>query len=117
MTPFGTLIRFMREERGLTQHEMGRRLQLDSKAVSALETGRRRPPDIQLLEKIIEQLKLSESEASQLLNAAQHSSYVVRIPREISPKNLRLIHQFVTTLDGLRPDQISVIQKVIEGGS
>lgn len=117
MTPFGTFVRYLREERGLSQREMGRRLQLDSKIISALETGRRRPPSDEFLERIIVQLSLTEAEAAQLMDAAKHSSYIVRIPREISPRELRLVHRFITALGALRPEQLSAIQRAIEGGA
>jgi HTH-type transcriptional regulator, competence development regulator len=117
VTPFGTSFRYLREERGLSQREMGRRLQLDSKIISALETGRRSPPSDEILNKIIAQLSLTQAEAIQLVDAARHSSYIVRIPREISPRELRLVHRFITTLGNLRPEQISAIQRAIEGGA
>lgn len=117
MTPFGTLFRYLREERGLSQQEMGRRLQLDSKVISALETGRRCPPDTELIKKIVAQLNLTEAESTQLLDDAKHSSYIVRIPREISPHEMRLVHRLITTLGNLRPEQISAIQRAIEEGA
>lgn len=116
MTPFGALLRYFREERGLTQLEMARQLAVDSKYISLIETGRRRPPSSDLMSALYVVLRLTEDQQSQLQSAAQNSSYVIRVPRGVSPLGLQLVHRLVRSLGGLRPDQISAIQALIEGG-
>ena len=116
MTPFGALLRYYREERGLSQFEMARQLSVDSKYISSIETGRRRPPSSELMSALYATLRLTEDQQSQLKMAAQNSSYVIRIPRSISPIGLQLVHRLVRCLEGLRPDQISAIQAFIEEG-
>ena len=114
MTPFGALLRYFREDRGVSQHEMARRLSEDSKLISAIETGRRRPPKGEELQRIRDALLLSEAEFKQLSEAAEHSGYTLRIPREISPRGLQLAHRLVNSLGGLRQDQLTAIQMILE---
>ena len=114
MTPFGALLRYFREDRGISQHEMGRRLAEDSKLVSAIETGRRRPPKGEKLRRIRDVLLLSEAEFNQLSEAAEHSGYTLKIPREISPRRLQLAHRLVNSLGGLQQDQLTAIQAILE---
>lgn len=114
MTPFGALLRYYRQERGLTQQEMARQLSVDSKHISSLETGRRRPPELDELEKVFSALQLTQSQRDKLRTAAQDSAYLIRIPREVSPLGLQLAHHLVRSLRGMRPEQITAIQALIE---
>jgi transcriptional regulator with XRE-family HTH domain len=116
MTPFGARLRYYREERGLTQLEFARQLSVDPKFISSLETGRRRPPSDGLMERIYSLLRLPEDQRLQLHSAAQDSSYVIRIPKGVSPMGLQLAHRLVRSLRCLGPDQIAAIQTLIERG-
>ena len=115
MTPLGTLIRYFREDRGLNQQELADQSGVDSKLISSFETGRRRTPNSEVLEKIKATLKLTELESLQLQEAANNSSYIIRFPREMPPRKLRLLHTLVRSLSDLAPEQLSAIQHEING--
>lgn len=114
MTPFGVLLRYRREERGMSQHELATVLGLDSKQVSAIETGRRRPPADEALLKIRSALALSDAEFAELCEASSFSTYIVRIPHDVSPKNLRLIHEIIGSIGRLRSEELFEVRQGIQ---
>lgn len=115
MTPFGALLRYHRTLRGVTQQEMARRLKVDFKIISSMETGRRLPPNGDELQHLCAALDLADCDQQQLIEAAQKSSYIIRLPRDTSALDLDLVHRLVHALKGLEPNQKSAIQHLIEG--
>lgn len=114
MTPFGALIRYYRETRGLTQSDLAQRSAMDNKSISVIETGRRRPPNGDDLQRLFSALNLSNEERRELEVAAASSSYTIRISKEIAPIDLQLIHKLVKSVGCLAPTQKSAILEVID---
>jgi HTH-type transcriptional regulator, competence development regulator len=114
MTPFGALLRYYRTVRGITQQELARRLDADFKLISSMETGRRSPPSGGELERLCAVLNLADCDQQQLMEAAHKSSYVIRLPRDISAIDLELVHRLVHALNRLEPSKKSAIQHLIE---
>lgn len=114
MTPFGTLLRFHRESRGYKQREFATCLGITNRVLSAVETGRRSPPDDKTMARIKSTLELSDDEFVKLKEAADNSAFVVRIPRDYSPERVALVHQFVSSLSRLRRDKIAIIRRALE---
>ncbi len=75
-TPFGALLRRLRESAGLTQEELAGRAGLTRNAVSALERGERTRPYPHTVRSLAEALDLSEDERTSLL---------VAVPRREAP--------------------------------
>lgn len=98
----------------MTPADLGRPLKLDRKDISALETGRRGPPDEALLLKIRDVLDLTPEEYQSPLHAARHSARTVRIPEEASPIGVKLVHELVGSLGRLRPSQLVTISQFIK---
>lgn len=115
MTPFGALLRYYREVRGYSQQRIAQRISSDSKIISAIETGRRLPPEGDDFERLCAALNLSEDERRKLGQAAQESSYIIRISREETPRNIQFIHRVVKSLGDLGPEQVSMIEDLIQG--
>lgn len=116
MTPFGALLRFIREERGINQRDLAKIIEIDSRALSAIETGRRAPPSDDLIGIIARSMHLSSEELSALREAAQDSRYLVKLPKTSSPRNLKLVHRIIRSLDQLNHAQFNAIQQVLDGG-
>lgn len=114
MTPFGALLRSYRNERGITATALGRPLKLTRREISALETGRRGPPEEPILLEIREALDLTPGEYQALQQAALHSARTVRIPKDVSPNGVRLVHELVGSLGRLRPSQLVTISQFIK---
>ncbi|WP_159586954.1 helix-turn-helix domain-containing protein [Chelativorans xinjiangense] len=70
MTPFAAKIRQMRRARGLTQKEMAAALGVSPAYLSALEHGRRSPPNWAMVQKIIGFFNVIWDEADELQRLA-----------------------------------------------
>lgn len=116
MTPFGNLLRFYRQRRGLSQLDLARLLNADAKLISAVETGRRCPPEGNELERLFCALGLRADEQHQLTNAGRQSSFVIRVPRDTPPDDLEFIHTLVSSLRGLGADQRLAIRNALGDG-
>jgi predicted ATPase/DNA-binding XRE family transcriptional regulator len=68
-TPFGALLRTLREAAGLSQEELAARAGLSSHAVSALERGTRRRPYPHTVRSLADALDLSSDERARLVAA------------------------------------------------
>src|SRR3954468_16460022 len=73
-TPFGSRLRQLREEAGLTQEELAARADLTAKAVSALERGERKRPYPHTVRSLADALELSEEERAVLTEAIPRRS-------------------------------------------
>lgn len=114
MSPFGSLLRYLRNERGILLKALAAELGISEKSLSAVETGRRRPfPDKQI-EKICKLLCLSETESAALKVAAQQSHPHLRIPTGVSPHKYRLAYSFIQSLETLSEDQVTIIQRTLD---
>ena len=113
MSPFGSLLRYYRNERGIPPKELAAELGVSDKKISAIEIGRRRPPDEKDLARICKYLSLTEAESAALYEAAQLSHPHVRIPDNATPREYRLVHHFVRALGHLSDNQINVIHKTL----
>ncbi|WP_163270686.1 helix-turn-helix domain-containing protein [Chelativorans alearense] len=70
MTPFAARIRQMRRARGVTQKEMAAALGVSPAYLSALEHGRRSPPNWAMVQKIIGYFNVIWDEADELQRLA-----------------------------------------------
>lgn len=114
MSPFGALLRYLRNERGVDLRTLATQVGLGEKVLSAVETGRRRPLKKDQLEKIKKILRLNEEEAALLLEAARYSEARVRIPLTAKPNEYRLIHRMVEAVGGLSDHQLELMQSVLD---
>lgn len=73
MTPFGARIRQMRRARGVSQKQMAAALGVSAAYLSALEHGRRSPPNWGMVQKIIGYFNVIWDEAEELQRLAEMS--------------------------------------------
>lgn len=114
MTPFGVLLRYYREQRGLSQRSFSDRLGITNRALSSMETGKRRPPTDATIQRMGDILHLSAAELASLRQTTAVSTYTIRVSREVSPDRLVLAHQFVGGLATLGSDQIAAIRRMLD---
>ncbi|WP_265516210.1 helix-turn-helix domain-containing protein [Nitratireductor luteus] len=74
MTPFGERIRQLRRSRGASQKEMAAALNVSPAYLSALEHGRRSPPNWAMVQKIIGYFNVIWDEADELQRLAEMSN-------------------------------------------
>ncbi len=106
----------MRNERGISLKTLAARVGISQKSLSAIETGRRHPPDQGLVEEISQALELSAAETHRLQESVNHSSPVIRISYGATPRAYRLVHRLVSRLDRLSVQDIEAIQVILENG-
>lgn len=70
MTPFGEAVRRIRRERGITQKEMAKALNVSSAYLSALESGKRGKPGFDFLQRVAGYLNIIWDEADDLFRVA-----------------------------------------------
>lgn len=114
MTPFGVSLRSLRDDRGLNQTAFAGLVALDAKSLSAIETGRRPPPDIEVIRSWGVVLGLTAIELSDLEESALDSPYVIRLPRTLPPRELRLVHHIARAVVHLKQDHFTVIQNLLQ---
>lgn len=68
----GVLLRFLREERGLSLRELGQLADVDHAYIYRLETGAKESPSEDVLSKLIRALRAGKREASMLRFLAEH---------------------------------------------
>ncbi len=114
MSPFGLMLRYMRNERGISLKSLAARVGISQKSLSAIETGRRHPPDQGLVEKISQALELGATEIHRLRESVNHSSPAIRIPYGATPRAYRLVHRLINRLDRLSARDMESIQAILE---
>lgn len=114
MSPFGLQLRFMRNERGVSLKTLSASVGVSQKSLSAIETGRRSPPDEGMVKKIGLALDLSTSELLKLQESADQSSPALRIPYGTTPRAYRLAHRLVMGLNRLSTRDMDAIQAILE---
>ena len=65
---FGEYLRELRENRGLSQGQLGEKVKRKAMTISLIENGKNNPPNNELLDEIINALKLNEEESNMLRN-------------------------------------------------
>lgn len=65
---FGECLRELRENRGLSQGQLGEKVKRKTMTISLIENGKNNPPNGNLLNDLIQALKLNEEEANRLRN-------------------------------------------------
>jgi transcriptional regulator with XRE-family HTH domain len=114
MTPFGLRLKFVRQCRGYSQLRLAELLRVSSRTISTLETGRRRPPSRDELERIGMTLGLGPEELRGLVEAAAISGYRVSIPVEAAPREIELVHLLVKQLGTLTDAQLMTLSSALK---
>lgn len=113
MRGFGSRLRSIREQRGLTQKALGKRIHKSTSAISGYETDFQMPPT-DVLVSISKALHVS---VSYLMDTSNQDTYSVSGLTEKQKEALDLIYREFTQKssesDNLSPQQIEIIQKLI----
>lgn len=114
MTPLVSLLRFYRNERGITSKAFAAELGVSEKKLSAIETGRHPSFDDKSIELACKFLRLTENESAALHEAALVSSRDIHIPLGTSPQEYRLFHKLMKSLGSLSNFQINEIRRALD---
>ena len=110
MTPFGSRLRELRADRGITMREMAHALEISPAYLSALEHGKRGRPSAGLFHQICQYFGLiwDDAEALKRLADLSHPRVVIDTGG-LSPKATELANRLaecIATLDDLRLDAL-----------
>lgn len=114
MTPFGSLLRYFRCDRGMSTRHLATQVGFSQKCICAIEAGRKLPPQGEAFDQICRYLELTNSEKSALLDAARRSHNRLRIPTTATPRHYQLAHRVVESLEQLSSRQIQTIHAVLD---
>ena len=114
MLRFPTVLRRLRDRRGLLQKTFAYQLHLDPAQLCAVERGSRRPLDEPTLERAADLLELSETERRELSWAAHHDRLVTMLgQRGASAEELELVSASLEAWHHLRAEErTGLIQSV-----
>ena len=115
MTPFGSRLRQLRAERGLTQKHLAAELQVSSAYLSALEHGRRGTPSAGLVHQVNEYFGLIWDEADEMSGLARLSRPKVRIDTGgLTADQTALANRLARTLHQLPPDTVAALHGILD---
>lgn len=115
MTPFGLKLRELRAERGITQQEMAKALDVSGAYLSALEHGNRGLPNWGFVQRIVGYFNLIWDDADDLETLALLSDPRVVIDTiDHSVEATRLANHLAQRIGKLSPSDCVYIENVIE---
>lgn len=115
MTPFSIKLRSLRESRGLLQKSLAIELGVGATYLSALEQGRKLPPqNFDFFFKIQQCLELSSDELKELRNLATATEIFGPLATGSSPLQLEVALDFASRLKRLQPGHIRAIKSILD---
>ena len=115
MTPFGSRLRQLRVERGVTLKHLASELQVSSAYLSALEHGRRGTPSAGLVHQVNEYFGLIWDEADELSGLARLSRPKVRIDTGgLTAEQTALANRIAQTIHRLPPDTVAALHGLLD---
>lgn len=115
MNPFSVKLRSLRDSRGQRQNILARLLGVDPTYLSALEHGRKIPPqNLEFFEKLRQCLQLSNDELQELQNLAIATEMLGPLANGASPLQLEVALYFSACLQQIPPGQLRAITAILE---
>lgn len=115
MTPLGVKLRELRAQRGITQQEMARALDVSGPYLSALEHGQRGLPNWGFVQRIVGYFNLIWDDADDLETLALFSDPRVTIDTiDHPPEATRLANLLAQRISKLSPSDCTYVENVIE---
>ena len=114
MTPFGEAVRRIRRERGITQKEMAKALNVSPAYLSALESGKRGKPGFDFLQRVAGYLNIIWDEADDLFRVAAISHPRVVVDTSgLPPDYTAFANRLAGEIRALRPQTIRELSAVL----
>lgn len=115
MTPFGKRIRELRRERGITQAEMARDLNISAAYLSALEHGRRGRPSWFLVQNIITYFNIIWDDAEELQDLARLSHPRLTVNTSgLSPIATEFVNRLADGIADLPDDKVAAMMSLLD---
>ena len=115
MTPFGEAVRRIRRDRGITQKEMAKALNVSPAYLSALESGKRGKPGFDFLQRVAGYLNIIWDEADDLFRVAAISHPRVVVDTSGLPADYTAFaNRLAREIRQLRPDVVREMTATLE---
>ncbi|WP_061534425.1 helix-turn-helix domain-containing protein [Collimonas arenae] len=115
MTPFSIRLRSLRESRGLLQKSLASELGVGATYLSALEQGRKLPPqNLDFFARLQKSMGLSADEFQELRNLATAPEKLASLAIGTSPLQLEIALDFAARLHSLQPAHIRAIKAILD---
>ena len=116
VSALGALLRFLREQRGLSLRELGRLAEVDHAYIHRLETGSKESPSAEVIGKLAKALKTAKRDSNMLLYLTAHPDTPVELV-ELATKDSSITYDvFIGAASmafrGRRPNFEQIIQRV-----
>lgn len=114
-TPFGEMVRQLREKRGVTQKQMAEAIGVSPAYLSALEHGRRGKPSFDFLQRVAGYFNVIWDEAEELFSVAAASDPRVTVDTGgLPPAYTALANRLARELRTLSPETVAELDAVLE---
>jgi HTH-type transcriptional regulator, competence development regulator len=113
MSPFSLFLERMRRSRQLQQKQLAADLGVQASYLSSLEKGRKAPPSKQVLEKLVNVLKLDEEEQAAMWDSAEQSQRNFQLPEDMMLAEYRMVNELRKQLGRLTDLQVAIILNVL----
>jgi transcriptional regulator with XRE-family HTH domain len=114
MTPFGEAVRRIRRQRGITQKEMAKALNVSPAYLSALESGKRGKPGFDFLQRVAGYLNIIWDEADDLFRVAAISHPRVVVDTSgLPPDYTAFANRLAGEIRALHPQTIRELSAVL----
>ena len=114
-TPFGEAIRRIRRERGISQKDMARALNVSAAYLSALENGKRGQPGFDFLQRVAGYFNIIWDEADDLFRVAALSHPRVVVDTAGMPASYTAFaNSLARHIRALRPETIRELAEVLD---
>lgn len=114
MSPFAVFLKNLRLRRGLPQKVAAARLGCKPSYLCSLETGQKKVPRGQFLEKVISAYQLNRDEACELTEVANLSAGAIRMPDLARPEEYAICQKLQEHLGHLTKTQIQLIEIALD---
>jgi transcriptional regulator with XRE-family HTH domain len=114
MTPFGSFLHSLRTRHGIRQKELADIIGYEQTYISALELGRKGPPNKEFIDRLIETLGLSAEDSQYLRDAADASQRKFIINEDVSQDVYWMMRDLRLRLPELNSAQIDLIRFALD---
>jgi transcriptional regulator with XRE-family HTH domain len=115
MTPFGSRLRALRADRGVTLKDLAGALQVSAAYLSALEHGKRGAPGAGLVHQVNEYFGLIWDEADELSRLARLSNPRVTVNTSgLTPEQTALANRLAQTIHRLPRETVAALHAVLD---
>ena len=106
----------LRRSRRIDQKSLADMIGLSHCYLSSIENGRKNPPKVSKIIKICESLSLSDSESNRLLESAEISRRVIRLPDDLSIEEYQFVGNLRARLGSLSSEELEAMGNILKLG-